>query len=171
MRTILTLMTRALFLCLALGLLLTTFLTSCGTTFRTAWKKAPDSNSVEGRWEGTWQSSTSVSRGQLRCAVDKPVPGRHDVLDYVSADGRTSPTLPRCFFYHATWNGAASGSYTSFHDVQRLKDGSIVFKGDYVRPKWAGGIHHYEGTIRGDDFTACYQSATDHGTYTMKRVR
>ncbi|MCX6850409.1 MAG: hypothetical protein NTY98_15930 [Verrucomicrobia bacterium] len=171
MRSILTPMTRTSLLRLALGLLLTTTLTSCGSTFGTAWKKAPDTNSVEGRWEGTWQSSTSGNRGQLRCAVDKPLPGSHDILDYVSADGRVSSPRPRCFYYHATWNGAASGSYTAFHDVQRLKDGSIVFKGEYLRPKWAGGLNHYEGTIKGDEFTACYQSATDRGTYSMKRVR
>ena len=164
-------MTRASLLRLVLGLFLTTSLTSCGSTFRTAWKKAPDTNSVDGRWEGTWQSSISRSRGQLRCAVDKPVSGTHDILDYVSAEGRNSSLRPRCFYYHATWKGAASSSYTAFHDVQRLKDGSIVFKGEYQRPKWAGGHYHYEGTIKGDDFSACYQSATDRGTYTMKRVR
>jgi len=38
-------------------------------------------------------------------------------------------------------------------------------------PDWAGGKYHYEGTIKGDDFNACYESAMDRGTYTMKRVR
>ena len=164
-------MTRASLLRLAVGLLLTSTLSSCGSTFGTAWKKAPATNSVEGRWVGTWQSSTSGNRGQLRCAVDKPVPGTHDILDYVEAEGRVSSPRPRYFYYNATWKGAASGSYASFSNVQRLKDGSIVFQGEYERPKWAGGLYHYEGTIKGDDFTACYQSATDKGTYTMKRVR
>ncbi len=164
-------MTRATLLRLVLGLVLTSTLTSCGSTFGTAWKKVPATNSVEGRWEGTWQSSIRRNHGKLSCAVDKPVPGRHDILDYVNAEGRVSPHVSRCFYYHATWNGAASGSYATCHDVQRLGDGSIVFQGEYVRPKWAGGVHHYQGTIKGDDFTACYESATDKGTYTMKRVR
>jgi hypothetical protein len=32
-------------------------------------------------------------------------------------------------------------------------------------------VYHYEGTIKGDDFNACYESTMDRGTFTMKRVR
>jgi hypothetical protein len=38
-------------------------------------------------------------------------------------------------------------------------------------PNWAGGLYQYEGTIKGDEFKACYQCSIDKGTYTMKRVR
>lgn len=148
-------MKSAILLRLALGLIFLTTLPSCGFAFRSAWKKAPASTSgVEGKWSGTWHSDATGHQGTLRCVVSSPVDkkGGHE------------------FFYHATWKKILSGSYKATHTVQKQKDGTYTFKGEHKMPDWAGGLYHYEGTIKGDDFNACYQSSMDRGTYTMKRV-
>lgn len=148
-------MKRALLLRLALGLILVSCLPSCGFAFRSAWKKAPVTSGAEGKWKGTWLSDATGHHGDLLCAVSgaKNAQGDHE------------------FFYHATWMTILSGSYKAMHNVQKQKDGSHVFKGEHKMPNWAGGLYHYEGTIKGDEFKANYRCSMDHGTYTMKRVR
>jgi hypothetical protein len=74
------------------------------------------------------------------------------------------------FFYHATWKKILSGSYKAVHTVKKQKDGTYTFKGEHKMPDWAGGLYQYEGTIKGDEFKACYSSSMDKGTYTMKRT-
>lgn len=148
-------MKRASLLRFAVGLFLTTLLPSCGFAFRSAWEKAPVTTGAEGKWSGTWHSDATGHKGTLRCVVSTPVDskGGHE------------------FFYQATWKKILSGSYKAVHNVQKKKDGSHTFKGEHKMPDWAGGLYHYEGTIQGDSFNACYESSMDKGTYTMKRVR
>ncbi len=106
-----------------------------------------------GKWDGTWHSDASGHNGRLRCVVTGPV---NKAGDYD-------------FFYHATWMGFLSGSYKSTHNVQSKGD-THVFKGEHKMPDWAGGLYHYDGSIKGTQFKADYKSSADHGTYTMKRV-
>lgn len=140
-------------------------LSSCGSEFRSAWKKADTTSGMEGKWEGTWLSTVNGHNGKLRCVVGEP-----DCYQCISGPVPKG-AKPMQFFYHATWKSILSGSYKSMHIVQKQKDGTYVFKGDHKMPDWAGGKYHYEGTIKGDDFNACYECAKDRGTYTMKRVR
>lgn len=162
-------MKRALLLRLALGLILTTFLPSCGFAFRSAWKKAPVTSGVEGKWEGIWLSDATGHHGDLRCVVKKPE--MNELNTYCCGAGVPLPSVPRSFFYHATWKKILSGSYKAIHYVERKKDGSYTFKGEHKMPNWAGGTYQYEGTIKGDEFKANYRCSMDNGTYTMKRVR
>lgn len=74
------------------------------------------------------------------------------------------------FFYRATWMKILSGTYKARHRVVADRQGGFHFKGEHKMPDWAGGLYHYDGTIRGDEFKAVYKSSADHGTYTMKRV-
>lgn len=166
-------MKSAILLRLALGLVFLTTLPSCGFAFRSAWKKAPVSTyGAEGKWSGTWHSDATGHHGNLRCVVTKPG------FEHFCANGIPLAALEREsyhpyrheFFYHATWKTILSGSYKAVHTVQKQKDGSYTFKGEHKMPDWAGGLYHYEGTIKGDNFNACYQSSMDRGTYTMKRV-
>ncbi len=151
-------MKRALLLRLILGLILTTFLPSCGFEFRSAWKKAPVTSGVDGKWEGTWLSEATGHHGKLSCVVLAPNP-------------KTTKTTSHEFFYHATWKNLLSGSYKAVHTVQKKKDGTYTFTGEHKMPDWAGGLYQYGGTIKGDEFKACYRCSMDNGTYTMKRVR
>ncbi len=147
----------------ALSFLVLSLLSSCSSDFRKAWKcdicpAPPPANGVAGKWEGTWVSAANGHHGKLRCVVSGPL----EVGKYFAKGDHS-------FFYHATWKSILSGSYKAIHNVQK-KGAGYVFKGDHQMPDWAGGKYHYEGTIKGDDFNACYESAMDRGTFTMKRV-
>lgn len=145
----------------SLAVFVLTLLPSCCSDFRAAWKKAPVTESVEGKWAGTWQSAANGHHGKLRCVIDNP---RHALVSRdLSSDHE--------FFYHATWMKILSGGYKTFHHVVQKKDGTYIFKGDHQMPDWAGGKYHYEGTIKGDVFNASYKCAKDRGTFTMERVR
>lgn len=149
---------------LALFALILTLLPSCGSDFRKAWKcdmcpAPPPANGVAGKWQGTWHSDATGHRGKLRCVVSGEL-----------EEGKFYAKGDHTFFYHATWKTILSGSYKAIHNVRKQKDGSYRFTGDHKMPDWAGGLYHYEGTIKGDEFKANYKSAMDHGTYTMKRV-
>ena len=161
-------MKRALILRLVLGLILTSVLPSCGFAFRSAWKKggyavAPSGPTVgagpvhnhlpQGKWAGTWNSEATGHQGELRCVTSTTINNQGD----------------HEFFYHATWKKILSGSYKAIHTVKKQKDGSYTFKGEHKMPNWAGGLYHYEGTIKGDVFKANYRCSMDNGTYTMKR--
>lgn len=139
-------------------------LPSCGSDFRQAWKRdicpaPPPANGVAGKWEGTWLSSANGHHGKLRCVVSGAL-----------EEGKLYTKGDHEFFYRATWKSILSGSYKAIHNVQKQKDGSYLFKGEHKMPDWAGGLYHYEGTIKGDEFKANYRCSIDNGTYTMKRV-
>jgi hypothetical protein len=163
-------MKRALILRLVLGLILVCCLPSCGFAFRSAWKKggyavsptgpaiaagASSHSLPQSKWAGTWLSDASGHHGALRCVTSNTMNGMGD----------------HEFFYHATWKTILSGSYKAVHRVQKQKDGTYTFTGEHKMPNWAGGLYHYEGTIKGDEFKASYRCSMDNGTYTMKRVR
>lgn len=149
---------------LALCAFVLTLLPSCGSDFRSAWKKAPAAHGATGKWEGTWLSAANGHHGKLRCVVAEP--------GALLAASKLQPNaVPHTFHYRATWMKILSGSYTAVHNVQKQKDGTYVFKGEHKMPDWAGGLYHYEGTIKDDEFKANYRCSMDHGTYTMKRVR
>jgi len=135
-----------------LSVLLLAVLPSCSLSFKKAWKNPPHSSAVAGKWEGTWLSAANGHHGRLRAVVTEQ-DGSH------------------AFHYHATWAGFLSGSFKAPHKVVKQKDGTHTFEGDHRMPDWAGGNYHYAGTIKGDDFSACYESAKDKGTFTMKRVK
>jgi len=135
-----------------LSVLLLAVLPSCSLSFKKAWKNSPPSSAVTGKWEGTWLSAANGHHGRLRAVVTEDGPSH-------------------AFHYHATWAGFLSGSFKAPHKVTKQKNGTYTFEGDHRMPDWAGGNYHYAGTIKGDDFNACYESAKDKGTFTMKRVK
>ena len=154
------------FACLAFVL---TLLPSCGLSFRSAWKNAPASEGVDGKWEGTWVSTASGHTGKLRAVVRKPELNELDT--YCCGAGVPLASVPRIFFYHCTWRGILRAAFKTEQQVVKQKNGTYTFKGDHKMPNWVGGTYHYEGTVKGDDFNACYESGLDRGTFTMKRVR
>lgn len=132
-------------------------LSSCSSGFRRDWKAALQkgpSTGVAGAWEGSWKSEVNGHHGRLRCVVG---PAKNAEGDH-------------CFHYHATWAGILSGAYAADHRVVAGKKES-TFTGQHDMPQWAGGRYTYSGTVKGDDFSACYQCAKDKGTFQMRRVR
>ncbi len=148
----------------ALPAIVLTVLPSCGLSFRSTWKKSVSSAGVSGKWEGTWLSAANGHTGKLRAVVSESEP--------LFAASKLEPgAVPHQFFYHCTWRGILSAGFKTTHLVVRKDKDTYTFKGDHKMPNWVGGMYHYEGTIKGDDFNACYESGMDRGTFTMKRVR
>ena len=132
-------------------------LASCSSAFKKEWQtalKAGPQAGVEGAWQGTWLSATCGHHGNLRCVVGPAKNAQGD----------------REFHYPATWASLVGGAYRSDHRVKGGK-GAWTFTGQHDLPRWAGGHYTYAGTIKGDDFNACYQCRKDKGTFQMKRVR
>jgi hypothetical protein len=126
-------------------------------SFRREWNAAtekPRTSGFEGAWAGTWKSDVNGHHGKLRCVVGpaKNAEGAHD------------------FHYHATWAGFLSGAYRAEHQVTPGRK-ECTFTGIHDMPKAVGGRYTYGGTIRGDEFSACYQCAMDKGTFQMQRVK
>jgi hypothetical protein len=119
---------------------------------------------VCGKWEGTWLSTASGHTGKLRAVISEP--GTLFV-----ASNQQPKAVPHQFLYHCTWRGILSAAFKTTQQVEKQKNGAYTFKGDHQMPNWVGGVYHYEGAIKGDDFNACYESGLDRGTFTMKRVR
>lgn len=133
------------------------FLSSCSTAFKREWKVAvasPKQPGIEGAWQGTWVSSVNGHHGNLRCMVGPVKNAQGD----------------REFHYHATWAGLVGGAYRAMHRVKTTQE-SATFSGEYLMPRWAGGRYVYGGTIKGDEFNACYQCSKDKGTFQMQRVK
>lgn len=149
---------------LALLGLISSVLPSCGLSFRSAWKEPAPNTGVNGKWEGTWHSTASGHTGKLRAVISGPE-------SHLTASKQGPAAVPHPFFYHCTWRGILSASFKTTHLVMRKDKDTHTFKGDHKMPNWVGGLYHYEGTIKGDDFNACYESGMDRGTFTMKRVR
>ncbi len=149
------------FACLTLVL---TLLPSCGLSFRSAWKTPASNAGVRGKWEGTWLSTASGHTGKLRAVISEPGP-------LLAASKQQPKAVSHQFFYHCTWRGILSAAFKTTQQVEKQKNGTYTFKGDHQMPNWVGGVYHYEGTIKGDNFNACYESGLDRGTFTMKRVR
>lgn len=149
---------------LAVLALISSVLPSCGLSFRSAWKETAPNTGVNGKWEGTWHSTASGHTGKLRAVISGPEP-------LLTASKQSPAAVPHPFFYHCTWRGILSASFKTTHLVVRKNNSTHTFKGDHKMPNWVGGMYHYEGTIKGDDFNACYESGMDRGTFTMKRVR
>jgi hypothetical protein len=141
-----------------------TVVPSCGLSFRSAWKKPASNAGVSGKWEGTWLSTASGHTGKLRAVISEPAP-------LCCASKQQPQAVPHQFFYHCTWRGILSAAFKTTHLVVKKNNSTHTFKGDHKMPNWVGGLYHYEGTIKGDEFNACYESGLDRGTFTMKRVR
>jgi hypothetical protein len=131
--------------------------------FRKAWKRdicpaPPPANGVAGKWEGTWLSAANGHHGKLRCVVSdaEGVP----MVSYAPGElGRLSSSTT------ATWKSASSVAATRpTQQVVQEKGRLLHLQRRPPDADWAGGKYHYEGTVKGDDFNACYESAMDRGT-------
>ncbi|WP_133796051.1 hypothetical protein [Prosthecobacter fusiformis] len=136
---------------------LAALLSSCSHSFNKEWNaalKAGPQPGIAGAWEGTWQSDINKHHGRLRSVVG---PAKNSAGDHP-------------FHYRATWAGFLSGGYRVDHRVTGSKN-TWQFNGQHQMPGWAGGLYTYEGTVKGDEFSATYKCELDEGTFRMKRVK
>lgn len=131
-------------------------LSSCSTQFNRLWRDAakttPPAQTIEGCWEGKWNSVGTGHTGKLRCVVGPATNSEGD----------------HAFTYHATWGHFLSGSFASTHRV-RQSASSFAFQGTHKMPEWAGGTYDYHGTVKNGRFEATYHCAKDHGSFEMTR--
>ena len=122
--------------------------------FNRDWAKAAGlpvpTNSLLGRWEGTWLSDANAHQGKLRCLIRQGEDGRYQ--------GR----------FHAIYEKVLGFGYTVTLNVTET-NGISHFRGDANLGWWVGGVYHYEGQARGTNFFSTYRCPYDHGTFQMTR--
>lgn len=127
-------------------------LSSCGMGFRKEWDRAEGmkSDGLNGRWAGTWKSDVNGHTGFLRCVVSEgPKPGT------------------RTFLYRAGWMKVLAMTISTDKAVTRTPQG-WEFRGSKDLGRF-GGEFRSKGTVKGDEFSATYDSSLDKGTFAMKR--
>jgi hypothetical protein len=138
--------------------LLTLVLCSCGVnSYRSGFAQAssnlshPPTN-AEGPWLGTWVSEVNGHSGPLWCIVQPNLedPGKYD------------------FRYRAGWGVLKFGDYTHTVPTKLGKDGSLALSGEMKLPGGLG-IYQVKGKLTRETFSVTYQSASDHGTMSLKR--
>jgi hypothetical protein len=132
------------------SLLILVLCCSCGSSFRKAWREAPDPSGINGRWSGSWESLTNGHRGVLRCVVK----------DGPSPDTKT-------FVYRAGWMKVLATTVSTEKRVTKTTKG-WRFEGG----KDLGGFGSFtaQGMVEGDQFSATYDSSLDRGTFRMQRA-
>lgn len=141
-----------------IGLISLTFVhlfTGCSTVYHQKWKRAADQELQQapavGRWEGTWLSAVNAHTGKLKCIITETSPDEYD------------------FHYWARWS-LFSWTYHLKLPINET-DSITTFSGSKNLGKLAGGAFEFEGSIKGDEFAATYNSKFDRGEFKMSRTR
>lgn len=127
-------------------------LTGC-SSFDSEYKQAVGSGlpagSIEGPWEGRWESQAGHGGGPLRCMITK-----------------TGPDL-----YYAKFRAGYWGIFAANEETLLRVSGKDPIKatGESDLGALKGGLYRYEATITPDKLDATYKSAGDRGVWTMTR--
>jgi hypothetical protein len=107
---------------------------------------------MAGEWLGTWASSRSDMKGELRCRIEKQDEGvylaQFDAVVARLLTNRSTTTL-RVQRQGQTWE------FTGQEDLGFLK----------------GGVYTYQGYSDGREFVCSYDSKYDTGTFRMNRLQ
>ena len=143
------------YLCL-FCLLASSFIFIGCTSFNTAWdqasKQSVSANSLQGCWEGTWQSESNGHEGSLRCVVTRRKDGAYKAR------------------YYAIYQKVIGFGYTILLRTTETNRG-WHFSGDANLGWWVGGIYRYEGWVQETNFFSTYSCKYDHGTFRMTRSK
>jgi hypothetical protein len=138
---------------LGLAAILLVLLCGC-SSFNRAWHQAGQTpavtESIEGRWEGTWSSDANGHTGKLRCVLSREPDGKY------TAWFRATYLRILRFSYRVPLQVEPHGGVWPFHGSEDL--GSM-----------AGGVYHYTGSATPTNFYSTYRSAYDHGIFVMSR--
>ncbi len=134
----------ALALCLLLG--------GCAVGHDRRWERATfdPAATLEGRWEGTWDSETTGQQGPLRCLVTHLEEDRYD------------------FHFRVAWKFL---SLAWRLEIQARNEGrAILLQGKRDIGFFLGGEYTFEGTVEGSRMSARYQSSKERGTFALERA-
>jgi hypothetical protein len=107
--------------------------------------------SVEGRWEGMWESDVDHHHGKLRCLLTE----------------ETNSTYKAQF--RATFGGILKYHYTAHFEMQPHATLGWEFNGEANLGRLAGGSYYYEGRATRTNMISIYRSKYDHGTFHLHR--
>jgi len=130
-------------------------LTGC-SSFNREWKAAGmqtwPKQSMEGRWEGTWNSEATGHHERLRCLIT------HRTNDVYLAN------------FQAKYKKVFVWTFSYGVDLTvKPEDDGFQFQGEEDLGALAGGIYRYEGHATSTNFYSTYRSPYDRGTFQMKR--
>lgn len=129
--------------------------TGC-SSFPRDWKSAASppapTNSIEGRWEGSWRSDVNGHTGSLRCLISR---GTNDT--YSARFHAKYKKLIRFTF-----------GYTVPLTVTP-REGQFHFSGAADLGGLAGGLYTYQGRATPTNFLSTYSSKYDRGIFEMSR--
>jgi hypothetical protein len=139
----------------SVGLLLLVGLTGCSgfnSEFnQTLASMPPAYNTIEGPWEGRWQSQSGHGGGKLRAIMTK-----------------TGPETYVARFRAGYWGIFESDQETLFRVTGT---GPYKATGESDLGALKGGTYRYEATITPEKFDATYKSEDDHGIFTLERPK
>ena len=127
----------------------------CGcSTFNRDWRRVAEhpasSDSIEGRWEGTWRSDVNGHHGDLRCLMTEETNSLYQAR------------------FRASFGGIFRFNYTAHLEMQPHDMIGWEFSGDADLGK-LGGVYYYEGRATSTNLASTYRSKYDHGTFEMRR--
>jgi len=142
-------------LVLAGGLFLT-LVANCSLNFGTALSPDPlpsgPRDLLEGRWSGTWSSTSRNDGGRLVCTIRK------------REDGTYQATFKASFAKVFAFTTRVVLRVTKGQKLWRLRGKEDL---GWLR----GGVYKYEGYVKGDEFYSTYDSKFDKGVFRMTRVK
>lgn len=127
----------------------------CGCSgFHRQWKQAGQqpvlTDSIAGRWEGSWRSDVNAHSGRLRCII---TPQSNDLYA-----ARFRATYLKILRFSYTVPLTVNASNTVWH-----------FRGEEDLGAAAGGVYRYVGSATAANFHSTYDSKYDRGTFEMHR--
>lgn len=129
-------------------------LTGC-SGFNTEYKQIvaspPPAGTIEGAWEGRWQSQSGHGGDKLRAILTKNGPDTY---------------MAR---FHATYWGIFQADQETLLRVTGTSP--VRAKGESDLGYLKGGTYRYEATITPEKFDATYKSDEDHGVFEMTRPK
>ena len=115
-------------------------------------KSAASNDPVSGAWIGTWRSDTNGHSGGLRAVATKQA---GDVWQ---------------FRYRASWAKVLCAGFTMDAKVQPAGKGAWKVTGGKDLGGALGGTFTCNGTVRGGEFKARYDSRMDRGVMEMRKA-
>ena len=130
-------------------------LVGCSSTFDRDWYHYVPSETDDpliGRWQGTWKSYRTEEQGELSCIISRQAKGRYQLRLRLLA--------------RRLWT--RKYEYTLEMKVEQSGKGwKLEGRKDFG---WGrGGVVHYRGELKGDDFSCLYSAEEDRGVFELMR--
>ena len=119
--------------------------------YKAAVEKGWAADSIEGPWDGRWQSQAGHGGDRIRAIIT-----------------RTGPES-----YYARFRAKYWGIFEADQDVNlwATSESPVKASGSQDLGYFKGGVYHFEATISPAQLDATYRSEHDHGEFNLSRPR